>query len=111
MRGPWWLVLGGLCGLVGCDQPDEVTCEVEIDGVTVCVDLQSQSYCRDEWGGTSTNAEVEPGGPYAYCEDIGYPVYCPGSLVETGDNFTAEHQFYAATDADCTAADGKPVGE
>ena len=95
--------------VLGCEGPDEVTCELKVAGVDVCVDLNSVKYCENEWGGTATNAEVEPGGPYRYCEDL-YEVACPGRLHEVGENFTAEHPYYAASEADCEAADGATIG-
>ena len=95
--------------LVACDGPDEWTCEVEANGAAVCVDLNSRQTCED-WGGTATPAELEPGGPYEYCEDVGYDIACTGSLVEKGDGFTANHPFRAGSEDDCAAADGAQLG-
>jgi hypothetical protein len=103
-----WFVVGLV--LVGCDGADEVTCELEVNGVTVCVDQNDTKYCEKELGGVATNAELEPGGPYAYCEDV-YAVACDGaSVIEKGDNFTAEYPFYANSEEDCAAADGGTIG-
>ncbi len=107
MRGMRWLGLA--MALAGCDGPDEWTCELEVNGVPVCVDLKSRKYCEAEWGGTATASEKLPGGPYEYCDDL-YAVSCSGSLTEQGDNFTASHAFYAASEEDCATADGGTVG-
>lgn len=95
--------------LAGCEGPDEVICELTVGGVDVCVDLNSKKYCEKEWGGTATDAEIEPGGPYAYCADV-YEVACAGSLHEEGENFSAEHSYYAASEEDCAAAEGGTIG-
>ena len=91
--------------LVACDGPDEWTCELEVNGVSVCVDSKSRKYCESEWGGTATAAEKQPGGPYVYCDDL-YEVSCAASLFEEGENFTAWHPFYAGSEQDCATADG-----
>jgi hypothetical protein len=97
--------------LIGCDTPDEWTCELEVNGVTVCVDLDGKAgkACKSDWGGTATDAEKEPGGPYEYCENL-YAVACEGTLTEKGDGYTAGHYFYAATEEDCAAAAGATIG-
>lgn len=94
---------------LGCNDLDEWNCEVEVEGVTVCVEGDSGRYCEKEWGGAATRSEVEPGGPYRYCDDL-YAVECPGSLVEKGDGFTAWHTYWADTDEDCAVADGARLG-
>jgi hypothetical protein len=95
---------------MGCEGPDEVTCELKVGGVDICLDQASKRYCEKEYGGIATDAELEPGGPYAYCEDL-YDVSCSGSVVEKGDNFTASMPYYAASEEDCAASDGKVIGE
>jgi hypothetical protein len=105
MMRPWLPLLV----VFGCDRPDEWTCELEVNGVEVCVDQHSRKYCESEWGGTATPSEREPGGPYVYCRDL-YEVTCTGGLVENGENFTAEHVFNAATEEDCATADGGTIG-
>lgn len=95
--------------LIGCDGPDEWTCELKVNGVNVCVDVNSRKYCESEWGGTATASEKEPGGPYVYCDDL-YEVPCAGSINEVGENFTASHTFTAATEEDCAAAAGGTIG-
>jgi hypothetical protein len=106
MKWGWWV----LAVLAGCDGPDEFTCEIPIDGVTVCVDVNDRKYCERDLLGAATPSEKEPGGPYEYCEDL-FDVACPGHLNEYGENYSAELTYYAATDEDCTAADGAEVGE
>lgn len=94
---------------MGCDGPDEWTCELHVNDTLVCVDMHSRQYCESEWGGSATPSEKEPGGPYVYCRDL-YAVPCAGSIVEEGENFTANHTFYADSEEECAAADGGTIG-
>ena len=105
-----WVWMAGLMLAMGCEGPDEVTCELQVGGVDICLDQASKKYCEKEYDGIATDAELEPGGPYQYCEDI-YAVACSGSVVEEGDGFTSSMPFYAGSEEDCAAADGKVIGE
>lgn len=110
MRGSWWMVAVGLAVAAGgCDGADEVTCQVVVNEVTVCLDLNDTKYCEKDLGGTAANAELEPGGPYAYCEDV-LTVVCEGStIVVEGEGVTAEYPYTANSTADCLAADGGTI--
>ena len=105
MRG-LWMVAAVL--VMGCEGPDEVTCELKVGGVDICLDETSKKYCEKEFDGVATDAEIEPGGPYEYCRNL-YDVLCPGSVVEKGDNYTASMPYYANSEADCAASDGKTI--
>lgn len=100
-----WLVIAALW-LGACGDP-AANCEVEVNGVTVCVGGASTNYCEKEWDGTATEADSSDD---ATCESLGYAVSCTGTVEETGENFTASHAFQAASEEDCTAADGGSLG-
>ena len=93
-------------GLVACEGPNEIV----VNGVTVCVDVFDMKYCEKDLADVGTASEQEPGGPFAYCEDV-FEVDCAGqSVVEEGENFTANHSYYANSEEDCETADGGNIG-
>lgn len=96
-----WMMLLSLA-TIGCDGPDEYMCEIDIDTVSVCVDMNSRGICKD-LEGDATASEEKPGGPYTYCEDL-FPVDCLGSVPYEGDNYSTSYRYWGKTQEDCDTA-------
>jgi hypothetical protein len=99
----WFLGIGG--ALAACGGDSRGNCEFEVDGVAVCVPTTGMGFCRDLEGTPyKANSSEDP-----TCEDLGFPVECPGWIELIGDDFVAEHPFLAATEGDCATAGGATI--
>lgn len=80
----------------GCERP-LFNCELDVDGVSVCVDMTSRSFCEVELAGSALKITD---GQNQTCKLNGYVEACEDMIDVQGEG----HWCSAATLEDCEAA-------